>query len=179
MSANCTTMSVRGSPPRPQLNDLDAGAASALSALNTTQVTQMVCTLSCPFVPGQASRRRLVPLRLGTLWARSEVGNDPGRGLGCREPRDQPARLTHPDWSGVGAGVPRRAPSAVEPVCPQGVPRTKWRRSIHSKAPIRTSPRSSGCPAVGQERPRFPSRSKVAATLSTRCRGRSAGPGRV
>ncbi len=36
-------------------------------------VRQLVCTLTCLFVPRPANERRFVPLRLGTLWARHNV----------------------------------------------------------------------------------------------------------
>ena len=36
-------------------------------------VRQLVYPLTCPFVPRRATKRRLVPLRLGTLWARLGV----------------------------------------------------------------------------------------------------------
>ena len=36
-------------------------------------VRQLVYPLTCQFVPRRATKRRVVPLRLGTLWARPEV----------------------------------------------------------------------------------------------------------
>jgi len=36
-------------------------------------VRRLACPLNCPFVPRQATKRRAVPLRLGTLWARHKV----------------------------------------------------------------------------------------------------------
>ena len=43
---------------------------SALSVLGEGLVRQLVCLLNCHFVPRGATRRRVVPFRLGTLWAR-------------------------------------------------------------------------------------------------------------
>jgi hypothetical protein len=43
---------------------------SALSVLGKVLVRRLVYPVKCHFVPRRATRRRFVPLRLGTLWAR-------------------------------------------------------------------------------------------------------------
>ena len=45
-------------------------SASALSVQAMVLVTQVVYFLTCPFVPRRATQREVVPLRLGTFWAR-------------------------------------------------------------------------------------------------------------
>ena len=52
-------------------------SASALSVLTRRLVRQLVCSATSRFVPGRATARHFVPLRLGTLWARPEA--DSGR----------------------------------------------------------------------------------------------------
>ncbi len=50
-------------------------SASALSVLAKGLVRRLVYPLTCPFVPRRATKRRVVPLRLGTLWARRRKPN--------------------------------------------------------------------------------------------------------
>ncbi len=59
-------------------------SASALSELDKRLLRPSVCRVTCRFVPQRATQRRLVPLRLGTLWARTKR-----RDL-CRRPQCLP-----------------------------------------------------------------------------------------
>jgi hypothetical protein len=58
---------------------LEPRRSKALSELDIGLVRRLVYLLTCLFVPRGATKRRLVPVRLGTLWARPEVGG--GRSL--------------------------------------------------------------------------------------------------
>ena len=49
------------------------GNAMLLTVRTKELVRRLVCLLTCLFVPRRANERRVVPLRLGTLWARHKV----------------------------------------------------------------------------------------------------------
>ena len=94
-------------------------SASALSVRDNGLVRRLVYVLTCPFVPLRATERRVVPLRLGTLWARGGETFEAGAsvrlisGTGIFDALSLVSCCGSPDppgsFRGDGAGVDRRA----------------------------------------------------------------------
>ncbi len=79
---------------------------AALSDLDKGLVRRLVYLLTCRFVPGRATARHFVPLRLGTLWARP--GQD--RGAAPRRFVDPATPVERRQGPGAQTGPSRLSP---------------------------------------------------------------------